>query len=403
MTATRGVRTARASLGAALLALALLTGCTGTVTEALPTVLVVVRETAPAPVLALVAVDLSPTARGLRVIAAAAHTFAAGAEVLALDATPRDAVPTAAWTLVAAGDGSVALQRFDLTAVVDAPGATVPLASTRALVDAAGAWAADLEASTASPAGCLRQLVVGGPPSAPERYVALWDACPGGLAGDSRIHVVDLTDAEVTTLLPSNDDPVGLRPGVTDAATFTTVAVEIGVGGGRTLQTRRFDAPATPTTLAATLDGADDLLDLAVARGAWWALVRPTSGDPQVRVVAPDGTTTSREALAGALRIAVGTGPGVVAFTPSQAQVLFDEAASPETFVSAVGVGDAPDAVGVAIEANDYAVVAATSGALCALDARVPATNPVCEFTLPSSALPAARFLTWTYAAPSAP
>jgi hypothetical protein len=394
---------ARGPLGALVLALAVLTGCTGTVTEALPTVLVVVRETAPAPALALVAVDLSPTARGLRVIEAAAHAFAAGAEVLALDATPRDAVPTAAWTLVAAGDGAVALQRFDLTAVVDAPGATVPLASSRALVDAAGGWAGDLDVTDAQPPSCLRQLVVGGPSSTPDRYVALWDACPGTLVGDARIHVVDLVDGAVTTLLPDDYDAVGLRPGVADAATFTTVAIEIGVGGGRTVQTRRFDAPATPTTLAAALDGADELLDLAVARGVWWALVQPPSGDPQVRLVAPDGTTTAREAPALAARIAVGAGPGVVAFTTNQAQVLFDEEASPETFVSAVGVADAPEAVGVAIEANDYAVVATTSGALCALDARVPATNPGCEFTLPSSALPGARFLTWTYAAPSAP
>ena len=68
-----------------------------------------------------------------------------------------------------------------------------------------------------------------------------------------------------------------------------------------------------------------------------------------------------------------------------------------------LGVAAAPAAVAVTVEANDYAIVATASGTLCALDVRVAATSSGCEFLLPAPAVSDARFLTWTYAAPSAP
>lgn len=396
----RPARVLTALAAAALLA----SGCTGTSTPSLPTVLVVARTTAP-PTLALVAVDLTATSRTLRLVAPTAFTFEAGTNLVALDATPRDGVPTAAWVLTSdAGGANAALHRFDLTGLVDDPSTSVArVGAPFALTDADRAWGPDLmlEGPYAGPV-CPRQLVVGGPAANPDRYVALWDLCDGEATADGRVHVVDLEGGVVTNWSePAPYDAVGVRPGVADPATFTTVRVA--VGEDRVLETRRFADPVAATGVAATVPAEAVLLDLSVARGTWWTLVRPPSGDPEIRGFAPDATPTTRPAFNGATRLFVGGGPGAIAFGASQAQVAFADVASTPTSVAAVGVGAAPAAVAVTVEANDYAVVATTSGTLCALDARVAATSPGCEFVLPAPGLPEARFLTWTYAAPPAP
>jgi hypothetical protein len=398
------VRTARSlALAAAVLAL-LASGCTGTSTPALPTLLVVARTTTP-PSLALVAVDLTPTSRGLRLVAPTAFALEAGSTLLALDATPREGVPTAAWVLTSDGAGAnAALHRFALTGLEDDPATTLERGGPPfALTDGARAWAPGLtlEGPYAGPV-CPRQLVVGGPAADPDRYVALWDLCEGEATADGRVHVVDLEDGVVANWSePAPYDAVGIRAGVTDPATFTTVRVA--VGEDRVLETRRFADPVATTGVAATVPAEDALLDLSVARGTWWALVRPASGDPEIRGFAPDATPATRPAFAGATRLFAGAGPGVIAFGASQAQVVFADAASVPTPVGAVGVGSAPSALGATVEANDYAVVATAFGSLCALDVRVAATSPAGEFVVPAPGLPEARFLTWTYAAPPAP
>jgi len=182
---------------------------------------------------------------------------------------------------------------------------------------------------------------------------------------------------------------------------FTTVRVE--VGDDRTLETRRFADPVEPTGVEGVVPGEDDLLDLSVARGTWWALVRPASGDPEIRGFATDATPATRPAFAGATRLFAGGGPGVLAFSANQAQVVFADVVSTPTSIAVVGVGAAPAAVAATVEANDYAVVATAFGTLCALDVRVAATSPACEFVLTAPGLPEARFLTWTYAAPPTP
>ena len=399
----RAVRVARAV--AAAMAVALLAGaCTGTTTPALPTLLVVARTTTP-PSLALVAVDLTTTSRALRLVAPTAFAFDAGTTLVALDATPREGVPSAAWVLTSDATGAnAALQRFDLADLEDDPGTTVPRSGAPlALTDGARAWAADLTPGAYLGPVCPRQIVVGGPATNPTRYVALWDLCDDvDAVGDGRIHVVDLVDGVVASWSePFPYDAVGIRAGVTDPATFTTVRVAL--GGDRALQTRRFADPVGPTGVQAVVPGDDALLDLAVSRGTWWALVDPPTGDPEIRGFAPDATTTTRPAFAAATRLFVGGGPGAIAFGTSQAQVVFAESASTPTSIAARGVAEAPAAVAATVEANDYAVVATTSGTLCALDVRVAATSAGCEFLLPATAVSEARFLTWTYAAPSTP
>lgn len=398
------MRAARSLALAAALAL-LASGCTGTSTPALPTLLVVARTTTP-PSLALVAVDLTPTSRALRLVAPTAFAFDAGTSLVALDATPREGVPTAAWVLTSDGAGAnAALHRFDLTGLQDDPATTLArVGAPFAVTDGDQGWSPGLtlEGPYAGPV-CPRQLVVGGPAAEPDRYVALWDLCEGEATADGRVHVVDLEGGVVVNWSePAPYDAVGIRAGVSDPATFTTVRVA--VGEDRDLETRRFADPVATTGVAATVPAEDALLDLSVARGAWWTLVRPPNGNPEVRGFAPDAAPSTRPAFAGATRLFAGSGPGVIAFGTSQAQVVFaDDVASTPTSVAAVGVDSAPSAVGATVEANDYAVVATTFGSLCALDVRVAATSPACEFVLPAPGLPGARFLTWTYAAPPAP
>lgn len=394
------MRTARA-LAAAAAAL-LVAGCTGTSTPALPTLLVVARTTTP-PSLALVAVDLTATSRALRLVAPTAFAFDAGTTLVALDATPREGVPTAAWVLTSdAAGANAALHRFGLSGLEDAPTTTVSRTGPAfELTDGDRSWAAGLTPDAYLGPVCPRQAVAGGPAANPTRYVALWDLCDDVDApSDGRVHVVDLEGGTVTSLTPFRYDGVGVRPGVTDPATFTTVRDAI---DDLVLETRPFADPVAATGVEAVVPGTDELLDLSVARGTWWTLVEPPSGDPEIRGFAPDAMPATRPAFAGATRLFVGGGPGVLALGASQAQVVFTDVASAPTWVAAVGVGAAPAAVAVTVEANDYAVLATTGGALCALDARVVATSPGCEFVLPTPGLPDARFLTWTYAAPPAP
>ncbi|MFN2323557.1 MAG: hypothetical protein ABR510_11440, partial [Trueperaceae bacterium] len=299
------------------------------------------------------------------------------------------------------GGANAALHRFDLTNLEDDPTATVPrVGAPFVLTDGDRTWAPGLTPGGAGPV-CPQQAVVGGPTSNPVGYVAVWDLCEGETEDDGRVHVVDLAEAAVDSLLPFTYDAVGIRAGVTDPATFTTV--RIGLNGVRILETRPFAEPSDATGGDAEVEDDVDLLDLSVARGTWWALVRLPSGDPEIRGFAPDATPATRPAFAGATRLFVGGGPGAVAFGTNQAQVVFSDGASTPTSVAVFGVGDAPAAVAATVEANDYAVVATTSGVLCALDVRVAATSPGCEFVLTDPGLAGARFLTWTYAAPSAP
>ncbi len=395
------MRAARALVFAAAAAL-LVSGCTGTSTPSLPTLLVVARTTPPS--LALVALDLTPTSRALRLVAPTAFTFDAGTTLVALDATPREGVPAAAWVLTTdAGGANAALHRFDLTDLEDDPTTTVPrVGAPFALTDGDRAWESglELEGPYQGPI-CPRQAVVGGPAASPDRYVALWDLCDGEASDLGRVHVVDLDSGIVRNWSePAPYDAVGIRAGVTDAATFTTVRVA--VGEDRVLETRRFADPVATTGVEASVPGEDDLLDLSVARATWWTLVRPASGDPEIRSFAPDATPATRPAFAAAARLFVGGGPGAIAFGPNQAQVVFADGASVSTPVAVVGVGAAPAAVAATVEANDYAVVATTGGTLCALDVRVAAISPACEFVLTAPELTGPRFLTWTYAAPSA-
>jgi hypothetical protein len=65
------------------------------------------------------------------------------------------------------------------------------------------------------------------------------------------------------------------------------------------------------------------------------------------------------------------------------------------------------DATAVTVEPlNAYALAVRASGGLCLVDLLVPTTSTGCDLALDPglvAALPAPRFVTWTYAAPSAP
>jgi len=387
-----------AALVAAALALA---GCTGTFTPAAPTLYLVFLDAGgglPARV-ALLAFEATPTERRLDLLTASAYAFEPDEAPFAVDVRDRDD-RTEAWVLTAVGAGrGVRLHRLDLRAVADAPGTTIGAAAApRTLTDADGAWVGFGDATF--PTGCLADLVV----AADGASLALWDAGSDARCGEvpgafPQVHVLDLVEEEVrATLLDAFAPGVApAEPG--DADGLLLVQRPVGSLDARRVTPVTFEAPrpdlGAPTTVV------EGLLDVVGVPGGFATLRASAGGDRQIGVVI-DGIATERAAPAGATalhadptgRLAnlLTTGGGRLGVTypgePTLRELTFD-------------------ASDLTIEPlNAYALAVRPAGGLCLVDLLVASGSPSCDLTIDpalAAALPAPRFVTWTYAEPVAP
>jgi hypothetical protein len=386
--------------GALLAAAWALAACTGTFTPAAPTLYLVVLDAGgglPARV-ALLAFEATPTERRLDLLTPSAYAFAADEAPFAVDVRDRDD-RTEAWVLTAVGTGrGVRLHRLDLRAVADAPGTTIAAAAPpRTLTDADGAWVGFGDATF--PTGCLADLVV----PADGASLALWDAGSDARCGEvagafPQVHVLDLVEDEVrATLLDAFAPGVApAEPG--DADGLLLVQRPVGSLDARQVTSVTFDAPrpdlGAPTTVV------EGLLDVVGVPGGF-ATLRTNGGDRQVGVVV-DGVATERAAPAGATALhADPTGRLANLLTTGGGRLGVTYPGEPTLRELAF------DATDLTIEPlNAYALAVRPAGGLCLVDLLVASGAPTCDLSIDpalAAALPAPRFVTWTYAEPVAP
>jgi len=401
----------------ALIAAAALVGCTGTFTPPLPTLYLVFAEAdggEPARV-ALLDFVVTASERRLDLLTANAYAFGPTDVLIAVDVMDR-VERQEVWVLTADGPSSRALtlHRLDLRTLPDVPGTVLtPVAPALALTDAGGAWHAAFTSATGVPTGCLSGLVVAPAGDA----VALWDPGAGsGAAGagarcgavadapDPRVHLVDLAAGTVAEPIAEARAP-GVRSG----------DPEIGQGDGLLLVRRPavgdadelrvaeldFDDTAPPPLDEGT--PVDDLLDVAGVPGGFAALRRVDGGAGREVVVAtragdepavlamPDNASALYVDDSGALGTLLTTGAGRIGVTYA------DEAEPRQISFGASDLTVDP--------LNAYAL-AVRPGGVCVVDLLVPSDAASCDLTVDAvvrEALAAARFVTWTFAAPSSP
>lgn len=391
----------RRGLATALAAL-LVTACTGTFTPGAATLYLVFLDASAdqGARVALIAFEATPTDRRLDLLNASAYAFTPGETVIAVDVLDRENRDEA-WVLTAAGDASraVRLHRLDLRAVSDQPGAILtPAAPVRDLTAADGSWIG----LTGAPTGCLVDLVVG--PGGGS--LALWDAGSAARCGtigetvDPRVHVVDLTTDTVRATLGDVAAP-GVRPADPGDAEALWLVQRPAVGGldDREVVGVTFAAPVPrPFDRGTTVAGLRDLVGIP---GGFAALRDPGDGTRALAIVvgavvterpAPAGAARVHADLTGRLANLLTTGGGRLGVVYPGEPVLREIAF---------------DATSVTVEPlNAYALAVRASGGLCLVDLLVPTTSSGCDLTLQAdlvAALPAPRFVTWTYAEPSAP
>ncbi len=394
----------------ALLAAAALAGCTGTFTPPLPTLYLVFVEADGGDPARVALLDFVVTAseRRLDLLTEEAYRFGTDETLIAIDVMDR-VERQEAWVLTAAGPASRALtlHRLDLRELPDVPGTVLQrIGDPLPLTDADGAWDAAFSSATAVPTGCLSNLVVAPAGDA----VALWDPGTGARCGavadapDPRVHVLDLATATVR-------EPIGeaRAPGVR--------AGDPELGRSNRLLLVRRPTAVDPDTVRVTEFGFDDatpppladgtlverFLDVAGVPGGFAALRRTDGGsgrevvvharagdEPAVRAMADDATRLVVDD-SGALATLVTTGGGRIGVTYA------DEAEPREISFTASDLTIDP--------LNAYAL-AVRPGGVCVVDLLVPSSASTCDLPIDAvvrDALAGARFVTWTFAEPSAP
>jgi len=395
----------------ALIAVAAVTGCTGTFTPPLPTLYLVFLEAdggEPARV-ALLDFVVTASERRLDVLTANAYTFDPGETLIAIDVMDR-IERQEVWVLTAAGPASRALtlHRLDLRSLPDVPGTVLRrIGDPLPLTDADGAWNDEaFSSATGVPTGCLAGLVVAPAGDA----AALWDAGAGARCGavadapDPRVHLLDLEARTVAEPIAEARAP-GIRAG----------DPELG-RGDRLLLVRRPTAvdPDTVRVAEFTFDDANPppaqagtdierFLDVAGVPGGFAALRRVDGGtgrevvvhtrageEPAVRAM-PDNAERLFVDDSGALSTLLTTGGGRIGVTYP------DEAEPREISFTASDLTVDP--------LNAYALAVRPRG-VCVVDLLVPSSAPSCDLTVEAvvrEALAGARFVTWTFAEPSLP
>jgi hypothetical protein len=379
-----------------------LAACTGTFTPGAATLYLVFLDPSPGQSarVALLAFEATPTDRRLDLLNASAYAFAPGETVIAVDVLDRENRDEA-WVLTAVGAGSraVRLHRLDLRAVSDQPGEVLtPAAPVRDLTATDGSWIGLTGAST----GCLSELVAG-PGGA---SLALWDAGSAGRCEpiaetvDPRVHVIDLAAGTVRTTFDVAPAP-GVRPADPGDPAALWLVRRPAVGGldVREVLGVTFAAPdPRPFESGEPIEGLRDLVGIP---GGFAALRDTGTGTRGLAIVVGD-VVTERPAPAGATRVhadLTGRLANLLTTGGGRLGVVYPgESALREI---------AFDANSVTVEPlNAYALAVRASGGLCLVDLLVPTTSTGCDLALDpvlAEALPAPRFVTWTYAAPSAP
>jgi len=384
-----------------------LAGCTGTFTPPLPTLYLVFQDAGdgePARV-ALLDFVVTATDRRLDLLTADAYRFDAGEALIAIDVMDRSERKEV-WVLTASGPASraVRVHRLDLRSLPDLPGTTLtPIGQPLTLTDEGGAWVG-FASDTGVPTGCISGLVVAPVGDA----LALWDAGTGdrcgAVAGDPRVHLLDLVNATASDPIAEAREP-GVRGGDVDLGRANRLLLvrrpAVGDPDEVRVATVGF-GDAVPPPLGAGV-GVVGLLDVAGVPGGFAALRRVDGGS--ARVVE--------------LHTFAGEAPATREM-PANASALFvDESGALSALLTAganrIGVTypDEARAREVSFDARDLTIdplnayaLAVRPGGVCVIDLLVPSTASSCDLTVDPAvraALPNARFVTWTFAEPAAP
>lgn len=396
----------RLRLLAALLALTVVMGCTGTFTPGVATLYLVFTQPTGGPLgVALLSFTVSPTSRDLELLNTAAFTFPAGQRLVAVDMLDRAEERGEAWVLTyeAASPRAVHLHRLDLREVSAVPGASLTSLGSVQLTDADGAWAAGVDAGDVSelPTGCIASLVV----SPDGERLALWDPvdaarCSEG-ADFGRVYLLDVGELRVSDDLGVDDDlrSPGLRPGMGEALLLVRRPTGSDPDRAEVLQVS-FDQPRPP--FGSSGAQATGLQDVAALPDGLVILHQGDGGVSTRAVTMVQGGTSGnpRAAPSGALRLhvdALGSMTTVVTSGGNRVGVLYPDGAELRQVVLS--------GVDASIEAlNDYALAGGASGGVCLLDVLVSSTSSSCDHPSRYAAeLPAIVAVEWAYAAPEAP
>ena len=381
-----------ARIAAALIALLVASGCTGTFTASVPTIyLVTVEAPNAAPRVALIAFRSDQTGRRVELLQANAFSFPAGTTVVATDVLDREGRQEL-WVLSASRTDprATTLHRLELQGIPDVVGASVRELGTLPLTDASGRWLAPLSAVTAVPSGCLSDLVVNGSGS----EVLLVDAGSGRRCGtfsdgvDPRVHRLTVATSSISERVPFPLPP-GARPG-SDGGSVLLVQRPT-VGGDVEVRSDGF-APIADAGSARVAN----LLDVRATRDGFAALASSGGDNRKVELVnLADDARSERPALARADRLWLredNRGLTLVSVAGSQLGVTYPGQESIRQLSFAVR--------DITIDANAYALAVGDAGA-CFIDLLVASESRGCDLSIPrevSDELRFARFAAWTYA-----
>jgi hypothetical protein len=226
----------------------------------------------------------------------------------------------------------------------------------------------------------------------------------GAVAGDPRVHLLDLATATVSVPIDEARAP-GVRGGDVDLGRATRLLLgrRPAVGDPDELRVAAVGfKDAVPPPLGAGV-GVGGLVDVAGVPGGFAALRRVDGGS--ARVVE--------------LHTFTGEAPATREMPANAAAVFVDESGALSTLLTTganrIGVTypDEAKAREVSFDARDLTVdplnayaLAVRPGGVCVIDLLVPSAASSCDLTIDPTvrnALPHARFVTWTFAEPAAP
>jgi hypothetical protein len=374
-----------------------LAGCTGTFTDAVPTLyLVFIEEPGQPARIALLALRTDQSGRSVQLLEENAALLDADATLLALDVRDREGRDEV-WLLSGSRTTprATSLHRFDLQGIADTTGARVQTIETIPLTDADGRWLERFNPASAVPSGCLTDLVVQGNGA----EVLLVDSGSGGRCGtfsdgvDPRVHRLQLAPAGVSERVAFPLGPAA-RPGSDGNEVLLVQRPTVGAEA----EVRRdgfAPIPNAPHALVAALQ------DVRPTREGFAALT--SSGGDQRRielVPLPDANRSERAALPRAERLwLLEDSRGVTLISAATAGLGIDYPSQENLRQLSFAARD------ITIDANAYALAVGDAG-VCFLDLLVSSEARSCDIQVSAdinNRLRFARLAAWTYADVSVP